>query len=158
LCFASVRVDAAGLRFIDIPADGDMPAIEGAIWSPCAQPAGTIERPNSVLLPGVKDCPVSGESLPLVVVSHGRTGGFFGHHDTAETLADAGFIVAAINHPGDSATDKSRTDDLSVFVERPIDIKRLIDFLLGPSPVAAQIDPQRIGVFGFSRGGYTGLV
>jgi predicted dienelactone hydrolase len=52
----------------------------------------------------------------------------------------------------------SRSDDLAAFVERPTDIKRLIDFMLQASSVATKIDPQRIGFFGFSRGGYTGLV
>lgn len=52
----------------------------------------------------------------------------------------------------------SRSGDLSVFVERPTDIKRLINFMLGASPAAANIDAERIGYFGFSAGGYTGLV
>ena len=30
--------------------------------------------------------------------------------------------------------------------------------MLGASPTAPKIDPERIGFFGFSRGGYTGLV
>jgi predicted dienelactone hydrolase len=37
-------------------------------------------------------------------------------------------------------------------------VKRVIDFMLGAWPDAAKIDPHRIGFFGFSRGGYTGLV
>jgi predicted dienelactone hydrolase len=60
--------------------------------------------------------------------------------------------------PGDTVVDLSRSGDLSVFVERPTDIKRLIDFMLAASPTASKIDPDRIGFFGFSRGGYTGLV
>ena len=40
--------------------------------------------------------------LPLVVFSHGTAGWFGGHHDTAAALADAGFVVAAINHSGDN--------------------------------------------------------
>jgi predicted dienelactone hydrolase len=52
----------------------------------------------------------------------------------------------------------SRSGDLSVFIERPNDIKRLIDFMIGASPAASNIDPGRSGFFGFSRGGYTGLV
>jgi predicted dienelactone hydrolase len=59
-------------------------------------------------------------------------GGLFGgHRDTAEMLADGGFVVAAISHPGDNALDASRTDDLSVLIERPDDIRRLINFMLG---------------------------
>lgn len=54
--------------------------------------------------------------------------------------------------------DKTRINDFSVFVERPADIKRLIDFMLGSWTAAARIDASDIGIFGFSRGGYTGLV
>jgi predicted dienelactone hydrolase len=105
----------------------------------------------------VKDCSLPDKNLPLIVVSHGRRGNFIGHHDTYEGLADAGFIVAAINHPGDTVLDLSRTDDLSIYVERPNDIKRLIDFMVDASPLASNIDRERIGIFGFSRGGYSGL-
>ncbi len=42
--------------------------------------------------------------------------------------------------------------------QRPADIKHTVDFMLGASPDAARIDPQRIGFYGFSQGGYTGLV
>jgi len=127
------------------------------MWYPCSEPPNEVKLGNDTLM-GVRDCAVSGDMLPLVVVSHGRGGDFVGHHDTAEALADAGFVVAAINHPGDTATDMSRSDDLSALVERPTDIKRLIDFMLDASPLASKIDPKRIGFFGFSRGGYTGLV
>ena len=43
-------------------------------------------------------------------------------------------------------------------VERPTDIRRLLGHMLGASTAAPKIDPERIGFFGFSRGGYTGLV
>jgi predicted dienelactone hydrolase len=156
-CITATVAQAAGVRFIDVPADGDGPALTGAVWSPCAAPAQQI-RLRLLTTPGIQDCPIVGERLPLVVVSHGRRGWFGGHHDTAEALADAGFVVAAIDHPGDNSPDGSRSSDLSVFVERPADIKRLIDFMLGAWPDAATIDRQRVGFFGFSRGGYTGLV
>jgi len=107
---------------------------------------------------GVKDCPVTGAKLPLVIVSHGR-GGWFGlHHDVEEALADAGFVVAAINHPGDNGNDSSKRDTLSLWESRPKDVVRLLDFMLNDWKDKAAIDPARIGFFGFSFGGYTGLV
>lgn len=157
LCLATSLSHAAGFQPVEVPGDGPLPAIEGGVWYPCAQPVGDIEI-GPFTMAAAKDCPVTGEKLPLVVISHGRGGTFIGHHDTAETLADAGFVVVAISHPGDNALDKSRIDDPSVFVERPADIKRTIDFMLGSWPNAAKIDAARIGFFGFSRGGYTGLV
>jgi len=157
LFLPALHAQAAGVRLIEVPADSDGPALKGAMWSPCSEAPGTIDLSNRTL-PGVKDCPISGERLPLVVISHGRGGDFIGHHDIAETLADAGFVAVAINHPGDTSSDMSRSEDLSAFMERPNDIKRLIDFMLGASPAASKIDRDRIGFFGFSRGGYTGLV
>jgi predicted dienelactone hydrolase len=106
----------------------------------------------------VPECPITGERLPLIVMSHGRRGWFGGHHDTAAALADAGFVVAALNHPGDNRRDTSGTDSLSVLVERPADTKRLIDYMLEVWPDASRIDARRIGLYGFSFGGYTGLV
>jgi len=157
LCLSSTLASGAGIRAIDVPASAEGPALEGAVWYPCSQPSGEVHL-GKFTLPGVQDCPPPDGKLPLVVVSHGRTGNFVGHHDTAEALADAGFIVAAINHPGDTTSDLSRTDDLSIYIQRPNDIKRLVDFMLDASALASSIDRERIGLFGFSRGGYTGLV
>ena len=122
LLFTATLAQAAGFRFIEVPADADGPALRGAMWSACSKTPGDIDLGN-IPVPGVKDCPIDGEKLPLVVISHGRGGSFIGHHDIAETLADAGFVAAAINHPGDTASDMSRSSDLSVFIERPTDIK-----------------------------------
>jgi predicted dienelactone hydrolase len=148
---------AAGIQALKVPTDGSLPALSGAVWYPCATaPIALQVGPLSVF--AAEDCPVVGTNLPLIVFSHGRTGSFLGHRDTAQALADAGFVVAAISHPGDNAQDSSHSDDLSAFVERPADIKRLVDYLLGSWSHASAIDPTRIGLFGFSRGGYTGLV
>jgi predicted dienelactone hydrolase len=73
-------------------------------------------------------------------------------------LAEAGFVVAALNHPGDTAADKSRIGELSIYIERPLHIRRVIDYMTGASPLSTAINPSRIGFYGFSRGGYTGLV
>ena len=156
LCLTATLAHGAGLRAIAIPADAGGPALNGAVWYPCSQPPAEVDF-GKFTLPGVKDCPLPDRKLPLIVVSHGRTGSFAGHHDTGEVLADAGFIVAAISHPGDTGSDLSRTDDLSIYVSRPNDIKRLVDFMLGTPAFASSIDRERIGLFGFSRGGYTAL-
>ncbi|WP_441268059.1 alpha/beta hydrolase family protein [Bradyrhizobium sp. 215_C5_N1_1] len=157
-CLAATLAHAAGLGFIEVPADAGRSALTGMVWTPCAAAPSEVALGGGVFLPGVKDCPVAGNRLPLIVVSHGRRGSFLGHVDTATALADAGFVVAAINHPGDTARDSSRTDEFSVLVERLADMKRLTDFMLGAWKEAAVLDPKRVGLFGFSRGAYTGLV
>lgn len=148
---------AAGLKSFNVPADVGGPSIRGVAWYPCAQPPREIDARDGRSFFGVNDCPIAGDRLPLIVISHGRRGWLGGHHDTAEALADAGFIVVTINHPTDSGQNTSGTDGLAVLVERPTDIKRAIDYALGGWPEAAHIDSGRIGLFGFSWGGYTGL-
>lgn len=148
---------AAGLKFIQIPADAAGPAIDAAMWSPCASPPGEVKVKRSTV-PAVLDCPIVGERLPLVVISHGYGGWYLDLHDMAETLADAGFVVVAINHPHANHADMSQANGLGALRQRPLDIKRTIDFMLGNSADSARIDPQRVGFYGFSQGGYTGLV
>lgn len=149
---------AAGIQLLESD-----PALAGAIWYPCAaEPTyvalGSLSVGADFDLKGAKDCPVTGAKLPLVIVSHGRGGTFVQQHDTVEALADAGFVVAAINHPGDTYSDSSRRDTLSVWGSRPTDMVRLLDFVLHDWKDRAVIDPARIGFFGFSLGGATGLV
>ena len=156
LSVAAAQGHAAGLKFLQVPADASGPALEAARWSPCAVPAEDT-KVGAFVLRAVQGCPIAGEKRPLVI-SHGFGGSYLGHHDLAEVLADAGFVVVALNHPGDTAANKARARNVSALIDRPTDVKRLIDFMLRESPDAAKIDSNRIGFFGFSRGGYTGLV
>ncbi len=148
---------AAGFRTFEIPAEGGKPAISGAMWYPCAEPSGKIEL-KGITIDGAKDCPIKGSRLPLVVFSHGNLGAFYDHYDTAQALADAGFVVAAITHRGDNLPTLADAADPSVMFERPHAITRLIDFMLTESPAALVIDADRIGFFGFSAGASTGLM
>ncbi|MDH3232233.1 MAG: dienelactone hydrolase [Alphaproteobacteria bacterium] len=145
----ATTASAAGLKRLEVPAATGRPALAGAVWYPCASPAGRV-RLRRIEVPGVKDCPVKGTHLPLVVISHGFSGWFGGHHDTAAALADAGFVVAAITHTGEYARSWRYT--------RPAAIQHLIDYMIKRWPDRARIDKNRVGFFGFSRGGYTGLV
>jgi predicted dienelactone hydrolase len=158
LCCLGSPARPAGIQLLDSD-----PGLAGAIWYPCAAepqsvPLGSLAAPLVDSLQGVKDCPVTGSKLPLVIVSHGRGGWFGAHDDTAGALADAGFIVAAINHPGDNGNDSSRREALSTWGARPEDMVRLLDFMLNDWKDRAAINPVRVGFFGFSKGGYTGLV
>jgi predicted dienelactone hydrolase len=155
-CSAS-SADAAGIQLFNYG-----PTLSGAIWYPCqAEPTyvqlGDLGVRVDYGLVGVNDCPLAGIKLPLVIFSHGYKGWFGGHHDTAAALADAGFVVAAINHSGDNGNDTSRSDELSSFLSRPADLVRLLDFVLKYWKHKAVVDPSKIGLFGFSKGGYTGL-
>ena len=144
LCCLGTPARAAGIQLLESGA-----GLAGAVWYPCAAtpqdvPLGRLAVDWTPSLQGVKDCPVTGARLPLVIISHGRGGWFGGHHDTAEALADAGFIVAAINHPGDTFSDSSKRDNLSLGASRPEDMVRLLDFMLNDWKNKASIDRARL--------------
>jgi predicted dienelactone hydrolase len=157
----SAPADAAGLKLLTVPADASGPEIIVLIWYPSKDkpaPVSFGDIPMMAARDGTFDGPGDGKGLPLVVLSHGAGGSSVVFHHTAERLADAGFVVASPNHPGDWARDRSQYYDLSVYVQRPLHIKRAIDHLTGAASVATMIDAGRIGMYGFSRGGYTTLV
>jgi predicted dienelactone hydrolase len=110
--------------------DGEM--IEGGVWLP--------------------PTPDDSSPRPLVVISHGSGGWYGGHADTAEALSEAGFVVAALTHPGDNFRDQGRGLHLT---GRAPQLSSLIDYMTGHWAGPVTIDPERVGAFGFSAGGFT---
>lgn len=96
----------------------------------------------------------AGQQLPLILISHGTGGSRESHLGTALALAEAGFVVAAVEHPGDNYRDQSRAADIE---QRPDALTRVIAHLLESWQHRAVIDAERIGAFGFSAGGFTVL-
>lgn len=91
---------------------------------------------------------------PLIVMSHGTGGDFAGHVDTAVALARAGFIVAALTHPGDNWRDNSQATRID---SRPAALSATISYITQTWSGRASVDADRIGAFGFSAGGFTVL-
>lgn len=74
----------------------------------------------------------------------------------AQGLARNGFIVAAVDHWGNTYDNKIPLEFLKPW-ERPLDISFALTALLRDPGFGAVVDPQRIGAIGFSFGGYTVL-
>lgn len=134
---------------------GEMP---GYVFYPAKQ-AGGPTRIGPYHVDATADAPgLPGRRRPLVLISHGHGGSDLGHHDLATWLASHGFIVATIEHPKDNFRDQSGSSNSTVLVGRAIQIRAAIDKLLADPRWKPLIDPARIGVAGFSAGGYTSLL
>ena len=95
---------------------------------------------------------------PLVVLSHGTGGSAAQLSWLAEQLAAAGFIVAGVDHHGNTATEPAyRPHGFVLPWERARDLSVLIDRLVADPAIGPHIDTTRIGAAGFSLGGYTVL-
>ena len=153
LAGGAARAANVGFEVVDIP-NGANKTLHVGIWYPTDAPASPHAL-GAYTQEVAEDAPPAGERLALVVVSHGTGGEFTGHYDTALALARAGFVVAALNHAGDTYGDQSASTQIWV---RSAQIHRLIDYMLAEWPEHARLDPARIGMFGFSAGGFTTLV
>jgi len=94
--------------------------------------------------------------FPMVLISHGAGGnaGQFGW--IASKLAEQGYVVALPNHPGTTSRNASAEAAVRVW-ERPQDVTAVIDHIEENAADFGNIDLNRIGVVGFSAGGYTAL-
>jgi predicted dienelactone hydrolase len=96
--------------------------------------------------------------FPLIVLSHGTggTGATLAWLGTA--LATHGYIVVAVNHPGNNAIDGYTVQGFALWWLRARDLSAVIDGMLTDSTFGPRIDRDRIGAAGFSLGGYTVIV
>jgi predicted dienelactone hydrolase len=126
---------------------------EVAIWYP-ATGTPVAQRIGLHMQTVATAAPVASGRYPLVVISHGSGGSNADHYDTALALARAGFVVAALTHPGDNWRDRSRATDLDARARALSDV---VTHILANWQYRDTVDPTRIGAFGFSAGGFTVL-
>jgi len=128
-----------------------------AVWYPSSAPTTPWDA-GPYRLNATRDAPVAAGRHPLIVLSHGSGGGEFGHADLAEALARAGYVVAAPRHLGDSYdAPTGRGSDVQL-IGRPWQAVATLDTVLADARFGPAIDAGRIGMAGFSAGGYTTLV
>ena len=132
------------------------------IWYPAA--AGTEEQAwrLGVFRPGwsAVDAELSPERQrrPLVLLSHGTGGAAMQLSWLAETLAANGYIVAAVNHHGNTAAEPTyQPQGFVIWWDRAKDLSLVLEHLLNDAQFGPHIDQARIGAAGFSLGGYTVL-
>lgn len=152
ITLAGTCVHAAGFQR-GAAADPDGKPLEIGIWYPSQAPVAPLSMGPTTMSVAI-NAPIQGKHLPLVVMSHGNGGSSLSHFDTAIALADAGFVVVAVTHTGDNYADQSRSLDA---MGRSRHVSRAMDHMLTNWDSGATIDPTRIGIFGFSSGGFTAL-
>ncbi|MBI4211395.1 MAG: alpha/beta hydrolase [Deltaproteobacteria bacterium] len=97
------------------------------------------------------------KSFPLLLLSHGNAGLAIRFDWLGASFAEKGWIVAAIDHPGNTALDNTPEGIYRVW-DRAYDITFLLDELLLRSKWASHINRNQIAVAGHSAGGTTALL
>jgi predicted dienelactone hydrolase len=136
------------------------------IWYPAEASAaeqpqfvGNPANPFAIAGRAAPDAPIlaSPAKFPLILLSHGTGGSsqimaWFG-----SGLAARGYIVAAVNHPGNNALEDYTTPGFTLWWERATDLSVVLDQMLADSTFGSHVDPKRVGAAGFSLGGFTVL-
>lgn len=133
------------------------------IWYPAA--AGAREEPQWFgppvfpffgAAPAARGAaPAPGARRPLILLSHGNGGTSSELAWLGTALAAHGFVVAAVDHPANNASEDYTLEGMSLWWLRAVDLGAVIDAMLADRTFGGLIDPARIGAVGHSLGGYT---
>ncbi|HEY5203106.1 MAG TPA: hypothetical protein VIJ63_00710 [Roseiarcus sp.] len=136
------------------------------VWYPAAP--GAVEAPLDIGPPG-KPVFTPGSAAPdaafedarprpVILFSHGFGGtarlmAWFG-----TALATHGYVVIAVDHPGNNGRDPMTIAGAVLSWERPGDLATALDTAKSDPTIGAHLDLNRLGAAGFSAGGFTTLV
>lgn len=137
-------------------ADADGKPFAVGVWYPTDAAAAATQSPPKPM-GAIQNAPIAGKGLPLVVISHGNGGGMASHIDLAIALANAGYVVAAPMHAGDNFQDSSASGSATLFSGRSRQLRLTVEHMLTKWKQHDAIDPEKVGAFGFSAGGFTVL-
>jgi predicted dienelactone hydrolase len=136
------------------------------VWYPAAPDA--VEAPLDIgppgkplFTPGSAAADAAFEDArprPVVLLSHGFGGtarimAWFG-----TALARHGYVVVAVDHPGNNGRDPMTVGGAVLYWERPGDLAAALDRVKSDPSLGSHLDLNRIGAAGFSAGGFTALV
>lgn len=135
------------------------------VWYPTDIQAQVVQLGAQGGAPFVSDPTIANAPLapnangyPLILISHGTGGSALGMQWLAARLALRGFIVAAVDHHGNTgAESRLFPQGFLLWWERPRDLSVVLDRMLADPAFSTRIDRTRIGAAGFSLGGYTVL-
>jgi len=133
--------------------------IKVEIWYPTYEIDSTHTRITElpfILNPTIRNADIIQQRFPLVLLSHGTGGNRFSLAWLAIDLAKNGFIAVAPDHWGNTYDNKVPKYFVRYW-ERPLDISFLITKILADKVLSQYINKDKIGIVGFSFGGYTSL-
>lgn len=94
---------------------------------------------------------------PVILFSHGFGGSARIMAWFTLPLVRAGYVVIAVDHPGNNAIDKMTIGGAVMFWDRPGDLAAALDAARADPAIGAHLDLDRLGVAGFSAGGFTAI-
>jgi predicted dienelactone hydrolase len=121
---------------------------------------GLTDRPLFEVGDVATDAPFAAGAarLPVILLSHGFGGtarmmGWFGI-----ALARDGYVVVAVDHPGNNGIDAMTVAGANLWWDRVDDLRAALAAVQADPVIGPHVDASRVGIAGFSAGGFTALV
>src|SRR5471032_197737 len=143
------------------------PELRITVWYPAA--ADAVERDIAIGAPGeaifsvgsvAPDAAFASDTgrRPVILFSHGYGGsarlmGWFGI-----AMARDGYIVVAVDHPGNNGLDTMTPAGAALWWDRAEDLRLALKAAAEDPVIGSHMDLSRVGAAGFSAGGFTALV
>jgi predicted dienelactone hydrolase len=157
ICWAAnASAHSVGFDQVQLYTDSDRP-LKASVWYPSQTTFPTERIAENAAFLGTNvvrvGTPMAGK-FPLVVISHGYRGNWRNQNWLATKLAQDGFVVASLDHPGTTSFDHS-VQAAAQWWQRAGDLSRLLDWLLNESYLLPNIDANNVSAIGHSLGGWT---
>jgi predicted dienelactone hydrolase len=157
----AIAQDAVGVRRIAAPANERGTDLDVTVWYPTHADGDPVVLGETIFFmgtPAIRDAPIAGAKLPVILLSHGA--GLAGNAEAlswiATPLARQGFVVVAPTHPGNSGKSRSAAETMKIWM-RPSDLTQALDAIETNAVFQDHLEPGRVGVLGLSMGGSTAL-
>jgi len=141
-------------------------AIRVTVWYPAAE--GANERSLDIGPPGhplfyvgeaAPDAAFAdGRRRPVVLFSHGYGGSARMMAWFSTVLAQQGYVVIAVDHPGNNAIDQGTVPGAALFWDRASDLEAALDRAKSDPVIGPHLDTRRLGVAGYANGAVTALL
>ncbi|WP_416064333.1 alpha/beta hydrolase family protein [Rhizobium sp. ZK1] len=157
LLLAPAAHAGTGFRETTLPVKNADRPVHVSIWYPTVSDVTPVllgETPAFIGQPVIRDAEPMAGPHPLVVLSHGYGGSWRNLAWLAADLVEAGYVVAAPDHPGTTTFDMRKPDAIELW-KRPGDLSRTIHALLDNPDLAGGVASDRIAAIGHSLGGWT---
>ena len=135
------------------------------VWYPAAD--GSVEQSIDIGPPGkplfrvgavAQDAAFADtKPRPVILFSHGFGGTARMMAWFTAPLARAGYVVISVDHPGNNGMDRMTVPGAVMFWDRPEDLRVALARVEADPVIGPHLDAHRIGVAGFSAGGFTAL-
>lgn len=103
------------------------------------------------------DAPIAPGEFPLIIVSHGSGGSHLLYRTITTPLAQNGYIVAMLEHPGNNRDNNELENTYENLVNRPRHIRLTIEAVAANDRFSRCIQTDTVAIIGHSLGGYAAL-